>query len=89
MKAVYSITKIVANKPELKAELRQEHINEILDLVRSVCNLGEQETMSIDRLEILDDIIQVLHYQLRGEQYEQFRYEQVRLGDGTKKSNVR
>lgn len=72
MKAVYSITKIVANKPELKAELRQEHINEILDLVRSVCALGEQETMSIDRLEILDDIIQVLHYQLRGEQNEQF-----------------
>lgn len=66
MKAVYSITKIVANKPELKAELRQEHINEILDLVRHEVNITERYG-SIDRLEILDDIIEVFNYQLRGE----------------------
>lgn len=63
---IYSVTRIAKDQPEVKVELRQEHINEILDLVRGVCNLGEQETMSLDRLEVLDDIIQAFAYKLGG-----------------------
>ena len=48
------------------AVLNQIHINEILDLVRREASMTERYG-SIDRLEILDDIIQTFNYELRGE----------------------
>lgn len=64
---IYSVTKIAKDQPEVTVELSQAHINEILELVRRECNLGAGETMSISRLEVLDDIIEAFKYQLRGE----------------------
>lgn len=63
----FDITRVEKDQPEVWTSLHQEHINEILDLVRRECNLGAGETMSISRLEVLDDIIEAFKYQLRGE----------------------
>lgn len=63
---IYSVTKIAKDQPEVTVELSQAHINEILELVRGACNLGQGETMSLSRLEVLDDIIQSFAYELGG-----------------------
>lgn len=63
---IYSVTKIAKDQPEVTVELSQSHINEILELVRGACNLGQGETMSLSRLEVLDDIIQSFAYELGG-----------------------
>ena len=68
---IYCITKVEKDKKANTAVLNQIHINEILDLVRREANMTERYG-SIDRLEILDDIIQTFNYELKGEQYEQF-----------------
>jgi hypothetical protein len=60
----YRITRIEKDKPEIGSALNQIHINEILNLVRRECNILEGENMSIDRLEVLDDIIQIFKYEL-------------------------
>ena len=52
---------------EIPAVLNQIHVNEILDLVRRECNILKGESISIDRLQVLDDIIQTFNYELRGE----------------------
>ena len=62
----YRITKVEKDKNENTAVLNQIHINEILDLVRREATMTERYG-SIDRLEILDDIIQTFNYELRGE----------------------
>ena len=74
----YHITKVEKDKNENTAVLNQIHINEIavlnqihineiLDLVRRECNILKGESISIDRLQVLDDIIQTFNYELRGE----------------------
>ena len=73
----YRITKVEKDKNENtavlnqihinEASLDQIHINEILDLVRRECNILKGESISIDRLQVLDDIIQTFNYELRGE----------------------
>ena len=63
---IYSVTRIAKDQPEVTVELSQAHINEILELVRGACNLGQGETMSLSRLEVLDDIIQSFAYELGG-----------------------
>ena len=74
---IYCITKVEKDKNENTAVLNQIHINEIavlnqihineiLDLVRREATMTERYG-SIDRLEILDDIIQTFNYELRGE----------------------
>ena len=74
---IYCITKVekdknantaVLNQIHINeiAVLNQIHINEILDLVRREATMTERYG-SIDRLEILDDIIQTFNYELRGE----------------------
>jgi hypothetical protein len=64
---IYCITKVEKDKNANTAVLNQIHVNEILDLVRRECNILKGESMSIDRLEVLDDIIQTFNYELRGE----------------------
>ena len=63
-KIEYRIKRVEADEPELTARLNQIHINEILELVRDEVSLYGKE-MSIDRLEILDDILQTFAYALR------------------------
>ena len=63
---IYRITRIEANKPEVNAELRQEHINEILGLIRNEIFIQNNQ-ISLGRLEALDDILEALKYTLRGE----------------------
>jgi hypothetical protein len=63
---IYCITKVEKDKNANTAVLNQIHVNEILDLVRREANMTERYG-SIDRLEILDDIIQTFNYELRGE----------------------
>ena len=63
---IYCITKVEKDKNANTAVLNQIHINEILDLVRREASMTERYG-SIDRLEILDDIIQTFNYELRGE----------------------
>ena len=62
-KIEYRIKRVEADEPELTARLNQIHINEILSLVRDDVSLNGR-SMSMDRLEILDDIIQVLQHDL-------------------------
>ena len=64
--AIYRITKIEANKPEVSAELTTAHINEILALVRQEVFI-QNDQISIGRLEALDDILEALKYTLKGE----------------------
>ena len=64
--AIYRITKIEANKPEVSAELTTAHINEILALVRQEVFI-QNDQISLSRLEVLDDIIEGLKYTLKGE----------------------
>lgn len=64
---IYCITKVEKDKNANTAVLNQIHVNEILDLVRRECNILKGESISIDRLEVLDDIIQTFNYELRGE----------------------
>ena len=64
---IYCITKVEKDKNANTAVLNQIHINEILDLVRRECNILKGESISIDRLQVLDDIIQTFNYELRGE----------------------
>jgi len=63
---IYRLTRIEANKPEVNAELRQEHINEILGLIRNEIFIQNNQ-ISLGRLEALDDILEALKYTLRGE----------------------
>jgi hypothetical protein len=63
---IYRITRIEANKPEVNAELRQEHINEILGLIRNEIFIQNNQ-ISLGRLEALDDILEALKYTIRGE----------------------
>jgi len=60
-KIEYHIKRIEANEPELTARLTQIHINEILELARDESSLYAKE-MSMDRLEVLDDIIETFSY---------------------------
>jgi hypothetical protein len=64
---IYCITKVEKDKNANTAVLNQIHVNEILDLVRRECNILKGESISIDRLQVLDDIIQTFNYELRGE----------------------
>ena len=64
--AIYRITKIEANKPEVSAELTTAHINEILALVRQEVFI-QNDQISLSRLEVLDDIIEGLKYTIKGE----------------------
>ena len=64
---IYCITKVEKDKKANTAVLNQIHINEILDLVRRECNIMKGESISLDRLEVLDDIIQTFNYELKGE----------------------
>jgi len=63
-KIEYHIKRVEADEPELTAHLTQIHINEILELARDEAALYGKE-MSIDRLEVIDDIIQTFSYALR------------------------
>jgi len=63
-KIEYHIKRVEADEPELTARLTQIHINEILELARDEAALYGKE-MSIDRLEVIDDIIQTFSYALR------------------------
>jgi hypothetical protein len=63
---IYRITRIEANKPEVNAELRQEHINEILGLIRYEIFIQNNQ-ISLGRLEALDDILEALKYTIKGE----------------------
>ena len=64
---IYCITKVEKDKNANTAVLNQIHVNEILDLVRRECNILKGESISLDRLEVLDDIIQTFNYELKGE----------------------
>ena len=62
-KIEYHIKRVESDEAELTARLNQIHVNEILELARDEAALYGKE-MSMDRLEVLDDIIQTFSYAL-------------------------